>query len=205
MALDIVGAGFGRTGTLSLKLALETLGFNKTYHMAEVFQNPHHMEFWKQALDTGSCDWDALFDGYRASVDWPACTYWQALADYYPDSKVILSLRDPSSWFESVHKTIYPSTLKALGAADAQIKQWAEWANSLIWENTFAGSINDKERAVDVFNANTEAVKNSIPADRLLVFEAAEGWKPLCEFLGCKVPEEPYPRVNSSEEFLQRK
>jgi len=205
MALDIVGAGFGRTGTLSLKIALEKLGINKTYHMMEVFQNPQHLDLWTQALDSGNCDWDSLFDGYRASVDWPACSYWQTLADYYPDSKVILSLRNPDSWFDSVHKTIYPSTLKGLATEDTQIKQWAEWANKLIWEKTFSGRITDREYAVNVFNENIKAVKKNITTDRLLIFEAAEGWPPLCEFLGCDIPDEPYPRTNSAEEFLQRK
>jgi hypothetical protein len=204
MALDIVGAGFGRTGTLSLKLALEKLGFNKTYHMAELFEHPDHLNHWEQALDTGNCDWDTLFDGYRASVDWPACSYWKELADFYPESKVILSVRDPEGWFKSVHDTIYPTSIGLLEAEDEQLKRWATWGNRLIWQNTFGGRAQDKAHAIDVFNANTRAVTDTIPANRLLVFEAAQGWEPLCEFLGCPVPDEPYPRVNSTEEFTNR-
>lgn len=204
MALEVVGAGFGRTGTLSLKLALEKLGFNKTYHMAELFQNADHLDLWEQALATGSCNWDKLFEGYRASVDWPACTYWKQLAEHYPNSKVILSLRNPDSWFESIHNTIYPTSIKAAQSDDPFTKRWANWGNKLIWEDTFNDRVEDKKHAIDVFNANTEAVKNTISADRLLVFEASQGWPPLCEFLECKIPDEPYPRVNSTEEFQQR-
>lgn len=204
MALEIIGAGFGRTGTLSLKQALEKLGFNKTYHMAELFGQPQHLASWKQALATGSCDWESLFSGYRAAVDWPACTYWQEYSKLYPAAKVILSLRDPESWFDSVHKTIYPATIEALESDDSALKHWAQWCNQLIWKNTFNGRIDDKEYAVQVFNDHIERVKKTIPADRLLVFQAADGWGPLCDFLECAVPDEAYPRVNSSEEFIGR-
>jgi hypothetical protein len=204
MSLDVVGAGFGRTGTLSLKLALEKLGFAQTYHMAELFQNPDHLDLWEEALQTGSCDWDSLFQGYRASVDWPACTYWKELADYYPDSKVILSLRDPDSWFKSVHNTIYPTSMEAMKSEDPHLQRWANWGNQLIWQNTFDGRVEDKDHAIATFNANSEAVRNTIEADRLLVFEAAQGWEPLCRFLECDVPNEPYPRVNTTEEFTNR-
>ncbi|MEH6558096.1 MAG: sulfotransferase family protein [Oceanicoccus sp.] len=204
MALDIIGAGFGRTGTLSLKLALEKLGFNKTYHMAELFGQPQHLSSWEQALATGSCDWDTLFNGYRAAVDWPACNYWQEYSELYPTAKVILSLRDPESWFDSVHKTIYPATKMALESDDPALKRWAVWSNQLIWENTFNGRIDDKEYAIQVFNDHVARVKKAIPADRLLVFRAADGWAPLCKFLECEVPNEDYPRVNSSEEFARR-
>mgnify|MGYP000477626394 CR=1 FL=1 len=204
MALDVIGAGFGRTGTLSLKFALEKLGFNKTYHMMELFQYPEHLEHWQQALATRSCDWDNLFDGYKAAVDWPACSYWPELAEQYPDAKVILSLRNPDSWFKSIHNTIYPSTKQAMTDTNPVVKRHAQWANQLIWEDTFKGRAEDKNHAIDVFNANVEIVKATIPADRLLVFQASDGWKPLCEFLGCEIPDEPYPRVNSTEEFQNR-
>jgi|TARA_B110000977_G_scaffold187381_1_gene254435 hypothetical protein len=204
MTLDVIGAGFGRTGTLSLKLALEKLGFNKTYHMAELFGQPQHLDSWEQALATGSCDWDTLFSDYRAAVDWPACYYWQEYAELYPKAKVILSLRNPESWFDSVHKTIYPATKEALESNDPRLKRWAKWSNQLIWENTFSGRIEDKQYAIQIFNDHIERVKKTISADRLLIFQATDGWMPLCEFLECEIPNEAYPRVNSSEEFARR-
>jgi hypothetical protein len=203
MALDIVGAGFGRTGTLSLKLALEKLGFNKTYHMAELFDNPGHLDHWEQARETGSCDWDKLFEGYRASVDWPACSYWRELAEHYENAKVLLSVRDPELWFESIHNTIYPVSTIATKSEDPFQKRWGSWGNQLIWEDTFDGRIQDKEHAIRVFNANSEAVKEAIPEDRLLVFDVAEGWEPLCKFLDCQIPDEPFPHVNTTEDFGQ--
>lgn len=204
MALDIIGAGFGRTGTLSLKLALEKLGYNKTYHMAELFENPDHLELWEQARESGQCDWDKLFSGYRAAVDWPACNYWQPLAEKYPQARLILSVRDTQSWFKSIHNTIYPASIKALQSEETFLNRWAKWSNGLIWEDTFEGQVEDEEFATSVFNDHIATVKANIAADRLLVFEAAEGWQPLCEFLDCPVPDEPYPRVNSSEEFSKR-
>jgi len=204
MALDVIGAGFGRTGTLSLKLALEKLGFNKTYHMMEWFKNPDHLELWEQALSRGSCDWDLLFTGYRASVDWPACSYWRQLADYYPNAKVILSTRDADSWFDSVHQTIFPSSIKAAASEDAFTRRWAQCSNQLVWENTFNGEVENRDKAIACYHAHIETVTNTIESSRLLVFEAAQGWQPLCDFLGCELPQEPYPRVNSSEEFQKR-
>jgi len=108
MAIKVIGAGFGRNGTLSLKQALETLGFGKCYHMAEVFQHPEHVPVWRAAAHGKSVDWDAVFDGYQASVDWPSCSFWQEQMARYPDAKVVLSERDPERWYESVMNTIYP-------------------------------------------------------------------------------------------------
>jgi hypothetical protein len=205
MTLDVVGAGFGRTGTLSLKLALERLGFDKCYHMMEVFAHPEHVGEWGRAHRGETIDWDRLFAGYRAAVDWPACNFWRVLADFYPQSKVILSVREPNRWYESVMATIYPSTLQALADDDPGMRAWGRWADELIWQGVFDGRMDEKTHAIDVLRRHEASVSAAIPADRLLVFEAASGWAPLCEFLGVPVPDEPYPRVNTTEEFLARR
>lgn len=201
MALDVVGAGFGRTGTMSLKLALEMLGFKKTYHMAELFQHPEHLPHWEEARRTGECDWDAVFRDYRAAVDWPACNYWQTLSEHYPRSKVILTLRDPDGWFRSIHNTIYPTSVAALKSDEPFQQRWAKWSNGLIWEDTFHGRVEEREHAIEIFNANTKAVTSTIAADRLLLYEAGDGWQPLCDLLDCEIPNQPYPKVNTTEEF----
>jgi hypothetical protein len=204
MSLEVIGAGFGRTGTLSLKLALEKLGFDKCYHMMEVGQNPEHVAVWQLATRGEPVDWSALYTGYRASVDWPSCNFWEIQLRQFPDARVILTERDAERWYASVMSTIYPSSLKGLKAEDPGARAWAEMVFELIWEGTFHGRFEDREHAIDVYEAHNDYVKKHAPRDRLLVFEAAQGWEPLCRFLGCAVPDLPYPRVNTTEEFLVR-
>ena len=204
MALDVVGAGFGRTGTLSLKLALEKLGFDKCYHMMEVAQNPGHHETWAAAHRGDAVDWDALFQGYRAAVDWPSCNLWEAQAAHWPGSRVLLSTRDPERWYESVMNTIYPSTLQACEADNEVIRGLGRWAVEHIWDRVFDGRMDDRAHCIDVFLRHEAHVKKTVPDDRLLVFEASQGWQPLCRFLDRPVPDEPYPRVNTTEDFRQR-
>jgi hypothetical protein len=202
MSIEVIGAGFGRTGTMSLKLALERLGFAKCYHMSEVFQNPDHVAVWQQATRDEPVDWAALYQGYRASVDWPGCNFWEVQLKHYPAARVVLSERDPRRWYESVMSTIYPASLAARASDDPVIGRWADMAFELIWDGTFHGRIEDQEHAIDVYLAHNDYVRKQAPPGQLLVFEASEGWAPLCEFLGCPVPDEAYPRVNSTEEFL---
>lgn len=204
MTLEVIGAGFGRTGTLSLKFALEKLGFSKCYHMVEVMTHPDHPNVWSDALHKRAVDWDNLFDGYRAAVDWPSCNWWQELAEYYPDAKVILSTRDPGRWYASVRDTIYASTRDALASPDPSIRARGQWAHELIWQPTFGGRMDDEAHVIDVMKRHEARVIRTIAKERLLVFEAASGWAPLCAFLGVPVPDEPYPRVNTTEEFLAR-
>lgn len=202
MALSVIGAGFGRTGTLSLKGALERLGFDPCYHMMEVIQGGF-ADTWKDIAFGATPDWDAVFQGYKATVDWPACNFYRELADLYPDAKVILSLRDPDKWFDSCHNTIFRAMRMDHTRAPANIRTQMEMVRKLIIEDTFDGDIDDRAHAISVYNRHNETVQKVIPRDRLLVFEASDGWEPLCRFLGVPVPAEPYPRVNTTEEFQQ--
>lgn len=204
MRLEVIGAGFGRTGTLSLKLALERLGFEKCYHMMEVFQHPEHIPLWQRAHDGEAVDWEALFEGYRASVDWPSCNLWREQLAAFPDAKVILSTRDPLAWHESVMNTIWPSSRAAAASDDARQRAFGEWALRIIWDRVFDGRVEDRDHAIAVYEAHAAAVRAEVPAERLLEFEAKDGWAPLCAFLGVPVPDEPYPRTNSTEEFRAR-
>lgn len=198
MSLDVIGAGFGRTGTLSLKLALEELGFVKCHHMTEVFQNSDQAPHFLAAARGEKVNWEEVFKGYRAMVDFPGCHFWRELADAFPQAKVILSTRDPHSWFKSASETIFQAV--QMEPEDPDMRRVSEMAREIVLDRTFGGNISEAH-AVEVFKAHEEEVKRTIPADRLLVFEAKMGWEPLCDFLGVKVPETPYPRTNSSEEF----
>ncbi|MEZ5560256.1 MAG: sulfotransferase [Pseudomonadales bacterium] len=204
MTIRVIGAGFGRNGTLSLKLALEQLGFDKCYHMMEVFQHPDHVRIWRDAAAGRPVDWDALFEGYQSSCDWPSCTFWQEQMAHYPDARVILSERDPERWYQSVMSTIYPGSLAQRASDDPANQAWAAMAFELVWDGTFHGRIEDKDYAIATYLAHNQKVKDTVPADRLLVYQASEGWQPLCAFLGCEVPATPYPQVNTTEEFQGR-
>jgi len=194
MGLKVIGAGFGRTGTASLKVALEQLGLGDCYHMSEVFANPSHTPLWINAAN-GKPDWEAIFDGYGAAVDFPASAYWRELAAYYPDAKVILSVRDPEKWYTSTQETILSPQLVEF----ARSGPFGEFLDKTVW-SVFDGKVHDHDHMVDVFNQNVETAKAAIAPERLLVFEAKEGWAPLCNFLDVSTPDGPYPRVNSMEE-----
>lgn len=199
--IRLIGAGFGRTGTLSLKHALEKLGLDKCYHMAEVMKNPQHMPVWQAAHNGESIDWAALFTGYQASVDWPSCNLWREQLAAFPEAKVLLSLRDKDRWYDSVMATIYAFSKAGLTSDNPQRRAGAQWAHEVIWQRVFDGKMDDRAHVTRVFEQHNRQVIEEVPADRLLVFEATQGWQPLCDFLQLPVPAEPYPRVNSREEF----
>jgi len=201
--LSVIGAGFGRTGTLSLKAALEKLGFDPCYHMLELRSHPTHAERWSAAADGADIDWDDLFGGYRAAVDWPACAFWRELSIQYPEAKLLLTLRDPERWYESVMNTIYQAMTRTPPVADARADAQLAMARKIVVEQTFEGRLDDRAHAIGVFERHCDEVQATIPADRLLVYQVSEGWGPLCAFLDRPLPEEPFPRTNSSEEFRQ--
>jgi len=205
MALEVIGAGFGRTGTNSLKLALEQLGFGPCHHMFEVRDNPQQLPAWEAAARGEAVDWDAVFDGYRSQVDWPGAAYWRQLSAYYPKAKVILSVRDPNEWFDSVQSTIGPfMTTKRGQHGNDHMNAISEMCGKFIAQDIFDGRLNDRDHAVSVFEAHTADVKATIPRERLLVYETGSGWAPLCSFLGVAEPDEPYPLTNSTREFQER-
>ncbi len=202
LLVKVIGAGFGRTGTMSTKVALEMLGFGPCYHMVEVFEHPEHIALW-QAVADGNPDWRRIFDGYQAGVDWPMCNYYRELMEVYPEAKVLLTVRDPERWHASVMNTIGPNNNQETD--DPQALAHRRMTEAIIWQNTFHGRVEDKDYAIDVFERHNQAVKEYVPAERLLVFEAAHGWEPLCEFLGVPVPvDTPFPRMNDTASFRAR-
>jgi len=222
MAIRVIGAGLGRTGTLSLKAALERLGFGTCHHMIELFTHPEQIVYWEAAGRGEPVDWSALFDsppGYQAVVDYPGCRYYRELMEYYPDAKVVLTVRDPNTWYESALATIFQVGRPPAGAGqeggpppqmpfpgDPQLlMRILQMIQRDIWQGDFAGKFEDRDHTIEVFNRHNAAVKAQVPADRLLVYEVKEGWEPLCGFLGVPVPEgEPFPRLNDRETFQAR-
>jgi hypothetical protein len=197
MTLKVIGSGLGRTGTMSLKLALEQLGLGPCHHMIEVFMHPETLPLWV-AAGSGKADWPAIFAGYQSVVDYPGCNFWRELIDYYPDAKVLHSTRDPQRWFESTQATIFAPGSPADNPPEAMRPFFETVAGK------FKGRLHDRSFMIDYFNRHTEAVLAAVPKDRLLVFEAAQGWAPLCAFLGVPVPDTPFPRENSRAEFQAR-
>lgn len=206
MGLNIIGAGFGRTGTQSLKRAIEALGFGPCHHMYEVRRSPRQIALWSDIAAGGAADWDAVFDGYGSQVDWPASAYWRETAAHFPQAKVILSLRDPADWYESMMQTIVPSsTIGAESDPDPDGRAGSEIIRRIVLEGLFEGRISDRAFAISRFERHLSEVTETIPADRLLVFDVREGWGPLCDFLGCDRPDMAFPSGNSISEFRARK
>ena len=197
MTMKVIGAGLGRTGTMSLKVALEQLGFKPCYHMVEVFQN-NRMDQWNALVAADKPDWDKVFEGYEATVDWPACNYYRELMVKYPDAKVILSLRAPESWFASTQATIF-RTLDQAGGADGPMR----FAHKLVTQ-IVGPDLHDHDALIAAFDRWNADVKATVPKEKLLVFEAKQGWQPLCDFLGVSVPATPYPETNTTAEFQAR-
>ena len=204
MALSVVGAGLGRTGTMSLKLALEHLGFGPCYHMRELLARPAHDPVWHAATRGERVDWDALFEGYASAVDWPVAGFWRELSRHYPHARFILSVREPHEWHRSVLETIFKALSSTPDPGDREARAHRAMTRELILDRTFDGRLDDPVHAIDVYERHNQAVRDSISADRLLVYETGSGWEPLCTFLGCAVPDEPYPRSNTREEFHNR-
>lgn len=197
MPLKVIGAGLGRTGTMSLKLALEQLGFGPCYHMFEVFREAaQRVPHWERVTRGENVDWEEVFAGFQATVDWPACNYYRELMARYPEAKVILSLRPADKWFASTQATILADT-QFEGTRPPFIKRIVDAIVGEDWH--------DRSRLMSAFERHNAAVRATVPKDRLLVFEAAQGWEPLCAFLGVPVPATPYPRVNTTEEFRARR
>ena len=199
MALKVVGAGFGRTGTLSLKVALEKLGCGPCYHMMEVFPRPEHVAMWHRLAFGNPIDWDELFDGFQATVDWPSARWWREIAAHYPDAKVLLSVRDPEAWYKSMSDTIaQPLREPVPDGAPEIVRLQSEMVRKAILAETFDNRFEDKAHSIEVFNRHTQEVRDTIDPARLLVFDVREGWAPLCRFLDVPIPDESFPRLNDT-------
>ncbi|MHB8637751.1 MAG: sulfotransferase family protein [Fimbriimonadaceae bacterium] len=201
MALKVVGAGLGRTGTHSLKLAMEKLLGAPCYHMVEVFEHPEHVPVWHAAARGEAVDWNALMNGYAAAVDWPASAFWPELSQAFPEALIVLSVRDVEAWWRSTQNTIFN---EIENPRFAQMKDWLDMVVAM-FEARFTTELHNHDACVAAFERHNAEVIERAPANRLLVWQATEGWAPLCSALGLPVPDEPFPLTNTTEEFRARR
>ena len=199
-----------------MKAALETLGFGPAYRMTEVFTHPGHVRFWEAARRGESVDWEGFFSGYGVAVDWPACAFYGALTEAFPGASVILTVRDPQRWYESIFSTIYQVRKVSAGPLPVRlafalaglfapgVTGIARLADRLVWEDTFDGRFEDRAHAIETFRCHNEEVRRRVPPERLLVYDVKEGWGPLCNFLGVETPDEPFPHLNDAREMRRR-
>lgn len=199
-----------RTGTTSLKLALEQLGFGPCYHMRVVSAEPWRAEDWAAAAkEPKSTDWDRIFADYESTVGAPGAVFWRELVEAYPGAKVVLTVRDPQAWYESVAHTISPSLsppflVRLLTWRRGSGRDPLDDIQRLTSEYEYGGEFANREQAVAAFEQHVAAVRAFVPADRLLVYDVREGWAPLCAFLGVPEPAEPFPRENDRATFRRR-
>jgi hypothetical protein len=210
--------GFGRTGTTSLKLALERLGAGPCYHMLDVMQDQTRARAWLAAGQSQRPDWSSLFAGFSSTVDWPAAAFWRELLDAYPGAKAILTVRDPQQWYDSMAKTIlraWRMRRERAGQPPAEgtgtdaprvvdTKDFGDMIEVVVERRVFDGRADDREYAIARLERHIAEVKASVPAEQLLVYEVTQGWEPLCAFLEVPVPDEPFPWANDSTAFIER-
>ncbi len=193
MALKIIGSGLGRTGTKSMQTALNMLGLGPCHHMVEVFAHPESVPLWIDA-SAGRADWDRIFADYTSMVDYPGAHYWRQLSEHFPNAKVLHTVRDPDIWFDSTQATIF-----APGALATTPGPMTPFFDSFIGD--IKAHLHDRAFMTDHFRRHTEGVKRTIPPERLLVYEAGQGWAPLCKFLDISIPDAAYPSENSTADF----
>ena len=194
----IVGAALPRTGTMSVKRALEILGFAPSYHMHEVFRNPNHLKIWRDASQGILPDWRAFLGGYASTLDFPACLFWQHIFKEFPKAKVLLLLRDPNDWYESVEATIYQvAKEKTNEPAQLLVRQ-------LFFSKFLKDQFENRFQATAVFEKYCAEVRSSVNSTDLVEYAVSEGWGPLCNALSCPVPEEPFPMTNTRSQFRAR-
>ncbi|MFD0855736.1 sulfotransferase family protein [Actinomadura adrarensis] len=208
--LQVIGVGMHRTGSLSVKAALERVGFGPCYHGMEALRRSRDGDLWLAAYETGGdIDWSQIFEGFRSAMDWPTIYFWERLAAEYPDAKILLTDRDPESWWDS-HARMFRVGFQFVEELTDEERRWAEesgfgrmqTALNTIPPASFDGRVFDKAHCLRVFEQHYARVRQTVPAERLLVYRVQEGWEPLCRFLGVDVPDEPFPRVNVGDDLL---
>jgi hypothetical protein len=197
MTLQVIGAGFGRTGTATLRDVLETLGFGPCHHMRDLIIDPTKADPWARLTRGEDVDWDEVFAGYNSACDWPSSDYYRQLAAHFPDAKVILTIRDPESWFRSCSQTIFSDLNLIIHKDQSDLGR----AMRAILARNFAGRADDHDTCIAAFKERTDEVIRTVPPDRLLVYQVSEGWEPLCRFLGKPVPDAAFPVSNTTESW----
>lgn len=217
MPLKIIGAGVGRTGTHSLKLALEELGFGKCYHMDELIAyNPQNVKYWVDARAGKTVNWEELFDGFQSAVDIPTFYFYKEFMKLYPEAKVILTTRNPESWYKSFGDTIIRSSKPSFGqilSMSVRVpfnKKLRQQLNvfkfaGVFLKEFFPEGFENKEAVLKFYDNWNKQVMQTVSKEKLLVYNVKEGWEPLCRFLNVPIPAKPFPHSNTTSEFLGRR
>jgi hypothetical protein len=198
MELEVVGAGVGRTGTHSLKLALEELTGAPCHHMIEMLADPAQVPAWIDAIEGRPVDWAEMLSRYRTIVDWPGAAFWRELSEANPNALVLLSVRDPESWYRSASNTIF----LAIEHVPRELAPWMDKVRELL-RDRFSDRFDDPTAMMDAYGRHNDAVRAAVPASRLLEWNLGDGWDPICDRLGLAVPAEPFPVTNSTNEFRE--
>ncbi len=196
MELRVVGAGVGRTGTHSLKIALEQLSGSPCHHMVEILGDPSQIPAWTDAIDGRPVDWHAMLAPYGSLVDFPGASFWPELTAAFPDALVLLSVRDPEVWYRSASNTIF----LAFDGLPPELQPWMDAVRRMLQER-FSDRFDDEAAMIEAYERHNDAVRKAIPAERLLEWSPGDGWAPICERLGVAVPSEPFPITNTTDEF----
>jgi hypothetical protein len=196
MTLTVVGAGVGRTGTNSLKVALEQLLGEPCHHMYEIFADPTQISGWTDAIEGRRVDWSTMPPGYGSLVDWPGASFWPELSAANPDALVLLSVRDPDAWYRSASNTIF----EALDHVPPEMRPWIDTVRTLL-RDRFSDQLDDPTTMMDAFERHNAAVRKAIPSERLLEWTPTDGWEPICERLGVDVPDGPFPKTNDTNQW----
>jgi hypothetical protein len=197
VTLAVIGVGLGRTGTNSLKVALERLLGGACYHTHEVILNLEHVAVWQNAFDGVPPDWERLFQGYVATVDWPGCRLWDELTNAYPDALVVLSTRSsPERWWASAQRTVFASMKR--GPLPG-FEDWHRMMRSAM--QPFTDCWDSKAESIAAYLSHNELIRRTIAHDRLVEWQPADGWRPLCDALGISTPDEPFPHLNTTADF----
>jgi len=206
MSIKVIGAGFGRTGTASLRAALEEFGFSKCYHMYHLIEHPREIEFWENLNQGKQVDYDTFFEGFQSILGFPGYSFYHQLMQYYPDAKVILSVRDPEKWYESMLKTIIRANSAAKPAENfaekTNLERIYKLQIDLVFKGYFQEEFENKSYIIKRFQQRIEEVKSIVPAKRLLVYDITQGWEPLCSFLKVPVPDKPLFHLNERAQFI---
>jgi hypothetical protein len=198
--MKVIGAGFGRSGTMSLQKALEILGFGPCYHMQIALKRPWHLRFFLRAWQGRPADWKRFFRNYVSTVDWPACSFYRELSSTFPDAKIILNVRDPEKWYQSMMGSIW--------AIQPAFPWWfpkivRKIHDEIIWKGNLKNSFPDRGKAIASYLDWIDEVKSHFPSEKLLVYNVSEGWEPLCSYLNVPVPNESFPHLNDRNSFTR--
>lgn len=200
--LEVVGEGLGQTGTHSLVQALEIIGLGPCYTILDIEKHPGHHKTLKYRSDGEIIDWRSFFSGYRSAVDWPTVSFLPEIFAMFPECKVVLTLRDASSWYETAWTTIIPGLEATVFHPDPVERSRSELKRRLILDGTFEGRNKDRDFAIAIYENHIASVIDLVPEDQSLLYRVDEGWKKLCDFLGLQIPDKPFPHQNRGAKFI---